>query len=99
VVYYNDNGFLLKDEVKLPIWFKRGADPKYVCYCSKVTEEDVINAVLKKGSRTISEVCEITGAMSKPECDLRNPTGKCCYNIFKEALNKALKILKGGVIS
>jgi hypothetical protein len=46
VVYYNTgNGIkFLKDQVKVPIWFKKNANPKYACYCSKVTEEQVIEA-------------------------------------------------------
>ena len=51
VAYYNvDNGIkFLKVQVSVPIWFKKDANPKYSCYCSKVTEEQVIEAVVKHG--------------------------------------------------
>src|SRR5674536_52784 len=49
ITYYNteSNMKFNKQQAKLPIWFKRDANPKYACYCSKITEEQVINAVLK----------------------------------------------------
>ena len=65
VVYYNlDNEIkFLKDQVRVPIWFKKDADPKYACYCSEVTENQVIEAVVKHGAKSVKEVNAITGAM------------------------------------
>ncbi|KUK14603.1 MAG: copper chaperone Copz family protein [Synergistetes bacterium] len=90
VAYYNNVAVFLKDHLKVPIWFKRDANPKYVCYCSKVKEDDVIKAVLQGDASTIEDICRITGAMSKYECEVNNPTGNCCYNIIKEVLERAL---------
>jgi hypothetical protein len=44
VVYYSVDSEkkFLKDHVRVPIWFKKDANPKYACYCSKVTEEQVM---------------------------------------------------------
>nr|WP_083779133.1 (2Fe-2S)-binding protein [Thermincola potens] len=41
----------------------KDANPKYACYCSKVTEEQVVDAVLKHGAKTAQEVNDITGAL------------------------------------
>ena len=92
VVYYSlDNGTtFLKDQVSVPIWFKKDANPKYACYCSKVTEEQVVEAVVKHGARTVNEVNAITGAMKNSNCKENNPLGICCHKIIQEAIDKGL---------
>ncbi len=47
VVYYklnNEKIFYIK-EVKVPVWLKKDASPKFICYCNQVTEQQIINAV------------------------------------------------------
>lgn len=92
VVYYckETNTKFLRHQIKVPIWFKKDANPKYACYCSKVTEEQVIDAVLKHGAKTIKDVNRITGSMKKPDCQKNNPMGVCCHKIIQEAINKGL---------
>ena len=94
VTYYNSesNVKFNKEQVKVPIWFKEDANPKYACYCSKVTEEEVINAVVKDGATNMREVIKITGAMSKSQCQKKNPLGKCCHQIVQDAINKGLSM-------
>jgi hypothetical protein len=55
ITYYNTkfNVKFNKQQVKVPIWFKKDADPKYACYCSEVTEDQVIEAVVKHGAKTV----------------------------------------------
>ena len=50
ITYYNteSNMKFNKQQVKVPIWFKKDANPKYACYCSKVTEEQIINNLLSR---------------------------------------------------
>lgn len=92
IAYYNteSNMKFNKHQVKVPIWFKKDANPKYACYCSKVTEEHVINAVLKDGAANMKDVLRITGAMSNSQCQKKNPLGKCCHQIIQTAIDKAL---------
>lgn len=92
VVYYGSDGTtLMKDQIKVPIWFKKDADPKYACYCNKVTEQQVIEAVRKHGAKTVLEVKNITGAMKDSNCKKNNPLGVCCHKIIQEAIDKGLK--------
>lgn len=79
-----------KQQVKVPIWFKKDANPQYACYCSKVTEEEVINAVVKDGAENIKDVLKLTGAMKNAQCQNNNPLGKCCQRIIQNAINKGL---------
>ena len=92
--YYNPetNVKFSKEQVKIPIWFKKDANPKYACYCSKVTEEQVINAVLKKDATTMQEVLKITGAMNNSNCRMNNPMGKCCHHVIQSAIDKGLSM-------
>jgi len=77
-----------QSQVKIPLWFKENANPKYVCYCSQVTEEQVEHAVKEEGATTLKEVIEKTGAMDKPDCLRKNPLGTCCHETIQEAIDK-----------
>ena len=92
VVYYNpyNRTTFSKDQVSVPIWFKKDANPKYACYCSKVTAEQVIEAVVKQGAKTVKEVNAITGAMKNSNCIEKNPLGICCHKIVQEAIDRGL---------
>jgi len=92
ITYYNKKSNIVfnKQHVKVPIWFKKDANPKYACYCSKVTEDQVINAVLTNGAETMDEVLKLTGAMNVAQCQKNNPLGKCCHQIIQDAIDKAL---------
>lgn len=94
ITYYNlrSNVKFNKQQVKVPIWFKKDANPKYACYCSEVTEEQVINAVVKDGATNMKEVLKITGAMNNSQCLKKNPLGKCCHQIIQDAIDKGLSI-------
>lgn len=60
----------------------------YVCYCNKVTEEDIRNAIVINGARTVKEVISITGAMQNSNCAVNNPKGVCCYSDIVKTFNK-----------
>jgi len=94
IAYYNAeaNMSFNLNQVNVPLWFKKDADPKYACYCSKVTEEQVINAVLQDGAANMKEVLKITGAMSNSVYQKKNPLGKCCHQIIQVAIDKALSM-------
>lgn len=90
VVYFNvdDGDSFTKGQVKVPIWFKNGAKPRFACYCSEVTEEQVLDAVVRLGSESVKDVNAATGAMKNPNCIERNPLGVCCHKIIEEAIAK-----------
>ena len=47
---------------------------KYVCWCSKVTESDIITAI-ERGASSAKEVISLTGAMRNCDCKNKNPRG------------------------
>ncbi|MEG1254354.1 MAG: (2Fe-2S)-binding protein [Clostridium sp.] len=76
----------------MPIWFKQDADPKYICYCNKVTEQEIIDAVINKGAKDMKDIIRLTGAMKNARCEVNNPLGKCCGSVIQETIDKALSI-------
>jgi bacterioferritin-associated ferredoxin len=94
IVYFNRDLSISynKQQVKVPIWFKKDANPQYICYCNQVTERQIINAVLNDRAKDIKDIVRLTGAMKNGKCELNNPLGKCCSPIIQETINQALKL-------
>lgn len=61
---------------------------EYVCYCNKVTEQDIRNAMEEKGANSVDEVIKLTGAMVNSNCKVNNPKGTCCYPDIVQVFNK-----------
>lgn len=90
-VYFSINEHVLinKNQVKEPIWFKNDADPKYACYCNKITFDQVKDAVRTIGDKNMKEVIALTGAMTNCQCETNNPLGICCHETIKQAMDEA----------
>jgi len=78
----------VKDLIRVPIWYKNDTDPRFACYCSRVTEEQVVDAVRNHGARTVADVNRITGAMKNSDCIHNNPLGTCCHKIIQACIEK-----------
>jgi bacterioferritin-associated ferredoxin len=74
--------------VNVPLWFKRKAHPIYACYCSKVTKDEVINAIRKENAMTVQDINRITGSMKNSDCSHHNPLGKCCHKIIQDIIDE-----------
>lgn len=79
-----------KKDMKLPIWYKKDADPKYICYCNHVSEKQIIRAVVNDGARDMKDIIRLTGAMKNGRCETNNPLGRCCGSLIEETIQKAL---------
>lgn len=64
---------------------------EYICYCNKVTEQDIKNAILVNSCKTVNEVISFTGAMKNSNCTVNNPKGICCYQDIVSVFNKYSK--------
>nr|WP_300005329.1 (2Fe-2S)-binding protein [Tissierella sp.] len=93
VSYFNkeEDIILRKEDIKTPIWFKEDADPKYICYCNKVTESQITDAIMNEDAKNMKDIIRITGAMLNGECETKNPLGKCCGPVIQEIIKKTLK--------
>lgn len=89
VAYYASGGNprFTKAQLQVPLWYKEGAAPRYACYCSQVTIEEVEAAVKDLGAVTVADVNRLTGAMKHPDCRLKHPFGRCCHPVIQEILN------------
>lgn len=96
VVYFNPDLEITysKHQLKVPVWFKKDANPKYICYCNNVTEQQIIDAVLNNGAKDMKDIIRLTGAMKNGKCEVNNPLGKCCGIYIQETINRALNIKK-----
>lgn len=93
VVYFNQRNVIFgTQDIKIPIWYKKDADPKYICYCNHVTEQQIIDAVLLEDAKNIKDITRITGAMKDVKCETNNPLGKCCSSVIQDTINKALRL-------
>lgn len=92
VVYFDleNNVIFKKQDIKISIWYKKDANPKYICYCNQVTEQQIINAVLEDEARNIKDIIKLTGAMKNGKCEINNPLGKCCSPFIQNTIDKAL---------
>ena len=94
VVYFNSDNQISysKNQIKVPIWFKNDANPKYICYCNHVTEQQILDAVINHGAKDMKDIIRLTGAMKNGNCEVNNPLGKCCSPAIYESINKALRL-------
>lgn len=92
VVYFNYAQGLVfnKYDIKIPIWFKKDADPKYICYCNNVTEQQIIDAIVNENAKNMKDIIRITGAMKNGECETKNPLSKCCGSVIQKIIKETL---------
>lgn len=91
-VYFNYDSEIIfdKGDMKIPIWFKKDADPKYICYCNHVTEQQIIRAIVDENAKNMKDIIRITGAMKNGQCEVNNPLSKCCGPIIQEIIRKTV---------
>ncbi len=92
VSYYNSEKVFDKSALKKPLWYKKDANPKYACYCRKITQEEVTKAVIEKGLTQAGPIMISLRGNVKSNCKINNPTGHCCHPAFNEMIDKALEI-------
>ncbi|MDA3847795.1 MAG: GNAT family N-acetyltransferase [Vallitaleaceae bacterium] len=56
-------------------------EPIYICYCAKITHQEVRDMV-EKGLSSITEIREALGKNSMGMCQEKNPKGICCHEEF-----------------
>lgn len=92
VVYFSSNAIIFRQEdVSVPVAWKFGANPKYVCYCNRVTEDEIVRAVVEHKARTVGDVAKVTGAMKNGRCLVNNPKGTCCHKDIEKVINRTLE--------
>ncbi len=80
VVYFGeDNSTLIRDDLRITVGQKSQEQGKTICYCFDVQFSDLdSDKALEKTKAFIVEQTKI----STCDCELRNPSGKCCLKNF-----------------
>jgi len=91
VVYFSSNTIFNQADVAVPIGWKNGATPKYVCYCNQVTENEIVRAVVENKAKTVGDVAKATGAMRNGKCLINNPKGTCCHKDIESVIHRMLE--------
>ena len=62
---------------------------RYICHCEKVGEEEIADAILNRGARTVAEVVDLTRAMQSCGCAAPDTMeSACCYDAFRAACER-----------
>ena len=78
VAYYAEDskGIIRQDQLVNKIWFKEVSPPIPICYCAKVTEEEILQHVaVVQCCSTLEDIKRHTGANTGCECLTKNPAG------------------------
>ncbi len=100
VAYFNEKKEMITiDDIRMPIWFKKGADLVIICYCNYITKEQIREAVRDHGLKSWDEIVLHYRKRKNCACHKLNPIGECCTDYFYEIINETLdKLGKEGVI-
>lgn len=79
-------------DFKRPLWYKEGADPIYACYCTSITEEDIVKTVIETGLRNMRHIMFYLKGRFGNTCRYKNPLGICCVDTFNSMIVKGLRI-------
>ncbi|HCD44971.1 MAG TPA: (2Fe-2S)-binding protein [Lachnoclostridium sp.] len=58
-----------------------------ICYCSKVTKREIINALVN-GAKTLDDIRKMTGACTLGKCKELSPRGMCCSPTIIEIIEQ-----------
>lgn len=86
------------DQCQTGIWFKnfpQEAQAKYVCYCQKITEEEIVTSVVETGLDDLGSVMLYLRESFGEDCENQNPAAISCNNHFQEIIEKGLNIREG----
>jgi len=88
-VYYNETGLQIHhDELKRPLWYKKAAQHKIICYCNNIDKEQIKTAVQKHGLETWEDITGFYRKKPIEKCEILNPTGYCCRETFDKVVGK-----------
>lgn len=98
VVYFNNNPdiYVYKGDIKVRVGIKESEDPIPVCYCFNWTKDMILDQIKNTGTSTVVE--EITARVRSGECqcEIKNPSGRCCLGEVKRVVEDGLEIYGGG---
>ena len=92
VVYFNRDANLIfsQNEIRTTVMHKIpiGSKSRPACYCKNVLESQIIEELtVKKCCDSLIDIQNFTEANTGKDCNITNPTGRCCGKQIKEIMN------------
>ncbi len=81
-----------RSELKKPLWYKDDANPVIACYCTMITEEDIIRTIIETNLKTMRHIMFHLKGRLGDTCKYKNPTGHCCNEVFNSMIVKGLRV-------
>lgn len=81
----------LKEEIKVPVWFKEKYKNYIVCYCHNIYLDDIVKIVknTNESNLTKKDILNLLNTNHLEDCKHLNPTGENCDILFKNAIQFA----------
>lgn len=94
-IYYQEDNpkYFIKDEVKVPIWFKSSLKEQIICYCHNIKLTDIVEIVKRSDDLKLTKekIFKILNIKEGSNCEINNPIGECCDKLFTNAIEFAYK--------
>ena len=95
MVYYRDGSrgepSFTKEEVRVRVGLKETEDPIWACYCFHVSERMIREEIERTGRSTASECIRKEVDAGTCECEIKNPSGRCCLGEVRAVEKRFLK--------
>lgn len=86
------NQVIDKSELKRELYFKNGTEIEIICYCNNVDRQQVEEVVNQHDITGWDEAMAHYRNKVQEKCEILNPTGLCCRNLFDEVVNEIKSI-------
>jgi hypothetical protein len=92
VVYFSNSHAskrFRKTDLKVRVGIKETDDPIPLCYCFGHTAASIREEIEQTGTSTVVESIRRDIQAGRCQCEIRNPSGKCCLAEVTSAVRKA----------
>ena len=86
VIYFKGNELIKQDKLIKEVGLKKWASATTVCYCFNWTKEKIEEEFNAFGKTNALEDINSKMRMDKCNCEINNPSGKCCLKDIKETI-------------
>jgi copper chaperone CopZ/bacterioferritin-associated ferredoxin len=90
VAYYTtgNNQVISKTSLKRELYFKKGAQKQIICYCNNVDRDQIEDTVINHQITDWDETMAFYSNKVQEKCEILNPTGLCCRDLFDEVVEE-----------
>ena len=95
IVYYVPNGgpSYKKGDLRVRVGLKETEDPVWVCYCFDISEKQIQEEMEPAGQSTASRRIRKEVEAGNCECEIKNPSGRCCLGEVRAVEKRLLRYL------